>query len=486
MSKMKTINLFLISLVIIAFTSCEDALDRKPISDLTTANYYQTQQHMEEAVAGMYNGLRLLYTEDKTLMAQCPSDNISLFYLGYDEGPRGVTQYKTTTSNFVVLDYWENAFQAVYRANVVIARAQLAEYEDPEVKIKHIAAARFVRALIYFDLVRFFGDVPKMNMPLPLEEYYAITRSPASEIWSFIKSDLDNAIAGLPEEVDGSGEANKWSALGILADVHLNLGEYSDCKIAIDQVINSGNFELFDDFAEVYMDVNNNSKHSIFAIQFLNQTAEGNPLPTNQAPKFIDVTEWPFAGVGGADQLVPSQQIWDLYDSINDVRRDLSLRDQWTDGRDGFIQDELWQLKHGINNEPFAFKIWGINHIVMRYAEALLISAEAENQLGNGPRAVELVNMIRNRAELSDFSSGDQAEIHEEVLLQRRLELAFENERWFDIKRQPNYAEIINEFINYGGTPEGISWNDQYLLFPIPILEIKKVGSDVLTQNPGY
>ena len=94
--------------------------------------------------------------------------------------------------------------------------------------------------------------------------------------------------------------------------------------------------------------------------------------------------------------------------------------------------------------------------------------------------------MIWGRAKLGDFASTDKAEIHQEVILQRRLELAFENERWFDIKRQPNYAEIINEFINYEGTPEGISWSDQYLLYPIPILEIAKVGSDVLTQNPGY
>lgn len=486
MIKMRTIYISLISLVFVAFTSCEDKLDLKPISDLTTGNFYQTQDHMEAAVAAMYNGLRILYTEDKTLMAQCPSDNISLFYLGYDEGPQGITQYKTTTSNFVVLDYWENAFQAVLRANVVIDRAAEVEYEDPEVKTEHIAAAKFVRALIYFDLVRFFGDVPMMTEPLPLEEYYEITRSPASEIWSFIKSDLNEAIAGLPEEVDGSGEANKWSALGILADVHLNLGEYSDSKTAIDQVINSEKFELFDNFADVYMDGNNNGKHSIFAIQFLNQTGEGNPLPTSQAPKFIDASVWPFAGQGGANQLVPSQQIWDLYDSINDVRQDLSMADQWLDGRDGFIHDEIWQLKHGINNVPFAYRVWGINHIVMRYAEALLISAEVENQLGNGARAVELVNMIRNRAKLLDFSSADKAEIHQEVILQRRLELAFENERWFDMKRQPNYAEIIDEFINYTGTPEGISWNDTYLLYPIPILEISKVGPEILSQNPGY
>ena len=476
----------MISLVVVAFTSCKDALDLKPISDQTTGNYYQNQKHMEAAVAAMYNGLRMLYTQDKTLMAQCPSDNISLFYLGYDEGPQGITQYKTTTSNFVVLDYWENAFQAVFRANVVIDRAPEAEYDDAEVQVEHIAAAKFVRALIYFDLVRFFGDVPMMTEPLPLEEYYGIQRTPASEIWAFIKSDLNDAIAGLPAEVDGSGKPNKYSALGILADVHLNLGEYSDSKIAIDQVVGNDNFELYDDFADVFKDGNNNGKHSIFAIQFLNQTGEGNPLPTNQAPKFIDVSVWPFAGVGGADQLVPSQQIWELYDSINDVRRDLSLADQWLDGRDGFVHDEFWQVKYGISNTPFAFRVWGINHIVMRYAEALLISAEVENQLNNPGRAVDLVNMIRNRAGLADFSSTDKGTIHEEVMLQRRLELAFENERWFDIKRSGRHADIINEFINYTGTPEGISWNDQYLLYPIPILEIAKVGDDVLSQNPGY
>jgi hypothetical protein len=485
MIKMRTIYISLISLVFVAFTSCEDKLDLKPISDLTTGNFYQTQDHMDAAVASMYNGLRRLYTQHKSLMAQCPSDNSTLFYQEYDEGPRGITKYATTTSNFVVLDYWENAFEAVYRANVVIDRAAVVEYEDPEVQIEHIATAKFVRALIYFDLVRFFGDVPMMTEPLALEEYYVVKRTPASEIWSFIKSDLIDAIAGLPEDVDGSGKANKWSALGILADVHLNLGEYSDSKTAIDQVINSQNFELFDNFADIYMDGNNNGKHSIFAIQFLGQTGEGNPYPTMRAPKFIDVAVWAFAGSGG-NQIIPSQQIWDLYDGINDVRRDLSMANQWLDGRDGFVHDELWQLKHGISNQPFAYQIWGINHIVMRYAEALLISAEVENQLDNPARAVELVNLIRSRAKLLDFASADKAVIHQEVILQRRLELAFENERWFDMKRQANYTEIINEFINYTGTPEGISWNDTYLLYPIPILEISKVGSDVLTQNPGY
>ena len=142
MIKMKTTYILLITLVIVAFTSCEDKLDLKPISDLTTGNFYQTQTHMEGAVAAMYNGLRRVYTEDKTLMAQCPSDNISLFYLGYDEGPRGITQYKTTTSNFVVLDYWERAFQAIYRANVVIDKAEGVEYEDAEVKAQHIAEAK--------------------------------------------------------------------------------------------------------------------------------------------------------------------------------------------------------------------------------------------------------------------------------------------------------------------------------------------------------
>jgi len=482
---MKTTYILLITLVIVAFTSCEDTLDLKPISDLTTGNFYQTQTHMEGAVAAMYNGIRRVYTEDKTLMAQCPSDNISLFYLGYDEGPRGITQYKTTTSNFVVLDYWERAFQAIYRANLVINKAEGVEYEEEEVKTLHIAEAKFVRALIYFDMVRFFGGVPLMTEPLPLEEYYDITRSSAADVWSMVKSDLNDAIAGLPEEVDGSGRANKWSALGILADVHLNLGEYSDSKAAIDQVIGSGNFDLHADFADVFNDGNNNGMHSIFAIQFLAQTDEGNPMPTNQAPKFIDESVWLYAGRGGADQLVPSEQLWDTYDSI-DVRRDLSLRNQWLDGRDGFVHDELWQVKHGISNTPYAFATWGINHIVMRYAEALLISAEVENQLGNGAAAVTLINQIRTRAGLPDFASGDQAAIHDEVMLQRRLELAFENERWFDIKRSGKHGELLDAFINYLGPPEGISWNDQYLLSPIPILEIKKVGEDVLVQNDGY
>ena len=135
-----------------------------------------------------------------------------------------------------------------------------------------------------------------------------------------------------------------------------------------------------------------------------------------------------------------------------------------------------------LNVKAFAQNVWGINHIVMRYAEALLISAEVENQLGNSTRAVELINMIRSRAGLADFVSADQAAIHDEVYLQRRLELAFENERWFDIIRSGKASQILGDFT--AGT--AYSFSDTYLLFPIPAIEIGKVGSDVMTQNSGY
>jgi len=135
--------------------------------------------------------------------------------------------------------------------------------------------------------------------------------------------------------------------------------------------------------------------------------------------------------------------------------------------------------------------VWGINHIVMRTAEALLIKAECENELGNPGAAVPLINQIRTRAGLPDFSSSDQQEIREEIFLQRRLELALENERWFDLHRwdqlEPGkMTEILDAFIQYRGETTAVSWSDQYRLYPIPILEIKKVGEDILEQNPGY
>lgn len=481
---MKIFKFILISLIFVEFYSCEDYLDLKPISQLTSANYYQTEDHMETAVAAMYNGMRGLFTNQKVLITEAPSDDISLFYDDYPEGQLGISQFTTTANNSVASNYWNKAYNTIYRCNIVIEKAKGAEYNSEDTKNRHIAEVKFIRALIYFDMIRLFGGVPLMTEILPIEDYYKIGRASKEEVWAQIKADLTEAAAVLPEP-GYDGRATKYSALGILADVHLNLGEYSESKAAIDQVINSGKYQLQADFADVMKEKNNNGKHSIFAIQFLNQSGEGNYLPLNDGARDISISDWPYGEGGPGRHVTPSKQIWDLYDTA-DLRRDLTLRDSFTDVNGSVINDYYWIVKRGINNTPFSSTgECGLNHIVMRYAEALLISAEVENQLGNGARAVELINMIRSRAGLADFASTDQAAIHEEVYMQRRLELAFEQERWFDIIRSGKATEILTEFINYVGTPKYV-FTDKNLLFPIPEIEIEKVGSDILSQNPGY
>lgn len=474
-------NIKLIAIIAFVFTisSCDDELDLAPISDLTNGNYYQTEAHIDAAVAGMYNGMRDLYTITKPWLVQAASDNVSLTNLGDDDDERWISQFITTTGNGAVLRYWEDAYGAIYRCNNVIDRVSEVDFISDEKKDKIIAEAKFLRALIYFDLVRIFGGVPLMTEVIPIEDTYQKKRATVEEVWSQVKTDLNDAIASLPE-TDAGGHATKYAAYGILADVHLNLAEFEEAKSNIDKVIQSGKYELFEDFADVYDEANNNGPHSIFAIQFLNQAGQGNPYPTRNAPKNVSEEDWPFAG--GDNELMPSAELWNLY-TENDVRRDLTMKDSFTDGRQGIVYtNRYWQVKHGISNNPSAVNTWGINQIVMRYAEALLISAEAENQLGNTSVAVDRVNMIRNRAGLDDFESSSQQAIQDEIYLQRRLELAFEDERWFDIQRSGKAAQILADFT--AGT--AYSYSDTYALFPIPQNEIGKVGTDILAQNPGY
>ncbi len=208
---MKKIYYILLSLVIIGFNSCNDMLDMRPISEQTTGNFYQTQAHMESAVAAMYNGLRDYHTQDKFRLAMCPADNIEVGGAGYDEGPGGITKYITLSSNFVVLDYWQEAYSSIHRCNVVMERADGVEYDDTDLKTQHIAEARFIRGLIYYDLVRFFAGVPLITESRALEEYYQIPRSSEEEIWNFAQLELEYAAANLPAEINGSGRANKFA-----------------------------------------------------------------------------------------------------------------------------------------------------------------------------------------------------------------------------------------------------------------------------------
>lgn len=496
--KMKTIYYILIALVIVGFNSCDEMLDLKPISDQTTGNFYQNQDHMEQAVAAMYNGLRPYYTQQRSRMTRAPSDNVEIGGLGYDEGGGGITKYITTTSNFVVLDTWQDAFAALYRANVVLDKAESAEYEDEAVKARHIAEARFVRGVLYLDMVRFYKGVPIMEEPLPLEEYYGIKRATEDETWDFALANLDYAVDNLPTEVDGSGRANKWAALAHRAELKMDRNlDYAGALADIDQIIGSRNYELLPEFADVWDDANNNGLHSIWAIQFLAQTGEGNPMPTQVVPKFIWEEMWLYAGQGGEHGTTVSEELYDTYDST-DLRRDLTVWDWWIDGRDMDTIYEFWPVKHGISNTPFAYQTWGINHLVTRYADILLMKAECENELGNTAAALPLINQIRSRAGLADFASDDKQATREEIFLQRRLELAFEEERWFDLLRwdklEPGkMTEILDAFVDYiwikngsQGDPPVWKWDERYKLYPIPILEIAKVGADILEQNPGY
>ena len=374
-----------------------------------------------------------------------------------------------------VSEVWEGHFNGIQRANQAINRIHPFDDLDSDLKARLIGEAKFLRALLYFRLVQTFGGVPLItetpDINSPLEEL--LSRSTKEETFLFIENDLIEAISVLPEKSAYPdiqlGRATKGAAKALLAKVSMYQDKWDKVLNLTNEIILSGEYSLTSNYEDIWKEIGENNQESIFEIQ-----AKGE-LPSVGVDKYSLTQGARGQGGWGWGFNVPSENLLNSYE-LNDARRNATII---------FRGETLYDGRHvpeTVVNSMYNQKAYsssfteneqtGKNIRILRFAEVLLMNAEAASQSGGdiaGP-----LNQVRIRAGLEPLSNPSQLDVWNE----RRWELAFEHDRYFDLVRQGRASEVLQSL----GIPFIIGKHE---LFPIPQVQIS-LSDGILQQNPGW
>ncbi len=475
------------------FPSCsKDFLEKYPISSQSTGTFFKTESDFEQATNAIYDGLDKVYTPLKF--------HGLIFGTRCDEFTSGGAQsvwINNFTDDATQIHYqqmWQKEFNAVFRCNILLSESQGINANDiPKIE-RFRAEARFLRGIFYFDLVRTFGGMPLYEGNVSIDEYYSIPRSSIEETYNFIINDFRAAVEDLPAEYAGNdiGRVTSWAAKGFLAKVLLYNKKYEECLSLCNEIINSGKFQFLPGWVEIFKEDNDNGPQALFQIQYTSGgDGEGNPMPG----LYMDPTAKTFAGRtfstrGAAGYPRVSSRFYNSFDT-RDVRRDFSIIRNFLD-LNGDPKTGSFVGKFTVGAyDAFDFLNWGINHTLLRYTEILLMKAECINEL-SGPtaEAVEIIDQIRDRAGLPALTGQekvDKQSFFDALVRERAHELAFEDNRWFDLVRWGISENVMNEYLGKQYPNFNYKMESYHVLFPIPHQEIENIGDEsVLWQNPGY
>ena len=485
-------NVFVIIGILIITSSCNKFLDTDPLFTQDAENFFTKQSDYELALVGAYDLMQASFMN--IWIGEIASDN-SIAGGESVSDSKGLHEIDAMTmggENNELRSVFQWNYAGVTRANYILENADNNVEFDGKDEI--IAEAKFLRAYYYFQLVKYFGDVPLVvDKRLGAEEATDIDRAKADDVYAQIENDLTDASSVLDWNAEIKGHVTKGATLSLLGKTYLYQGKYADCASTLDVVIVSGNYGLISDFNALFSVSNEGHSETVLDVEY--SGLEGGSyqclvcLEGNAAPGFHGIRQYdgPVYGDGNSYNL-PTQNLYNAYNS-NDTRRDATILDI-----DDFISKQP-------NSETITYAIGGgghtgyynnkyikrqgeiglpdndltspVNYKVIRYADVLLMAAEAHNQSGNDGKALEYVNEVRARVGLGGLSnSGDQ--LYESILNERRLELAGEGHRFFDLVRTGKAAESIEGFVE--------SKNE---LFPIPQVEIDLAGGN-WSQNSNY
>ncbi len=481
---MKNIRISCLLMITLCAVSCSDRfIELDPISTVNMDNLYKTDKDFQDAVLGCYAVLREQYKSFWEL-TDLRSDD-SWHQLGNDSRRISYDNFTLDPNVNSLRNNWLNYYKIINLANMVLTKIDEADESQVNNKGRHIGEARFLRALAYFDLVRLFGDVPMPLTPLTIEEAYQTARTNTNAIYNeAIIPDLTVAAANLPTGYSGAdvGRATKGAATALLGKVYLTIRDFAKAEEELGKVINMG-YGLLENYNDLF-DYSKDEHHSeyIFDVEYdAGLGGLGSPFTNNFLPKSIGGTAEAYFGViGGAEEMnQPTQDLLDAFEP-GDLRKDVTvIGNKGFHDEDGFFHEWVaittFTKKYVTNitthhDSP-------VNWKVIRYADVLLMYAEALNENNKTEEALGYLNRVRNRAGLDGYSTLDKDTAREKILLERRFELAMEGHRWFDLLRTGNAFSVMEKY----GMKEYLT------VFPIPLGEIRVINNeDVLYQNPGY
>ncbi len=489
-------KIYLPLLILFVATSCrDDYVDVVPPYSINSETFFETEEDYELALVGAYDMLQATYVN--VLMGEIASDNVN----AGGESPTDVIGWQQvdrmihTAVNSNIQDLWNFNFAGVQRASWMLENEDNIDFDG---KDQIIAEARFLRAYFNFELLKWFGPIPIKETQFQLGDELSIHRSSVDEVYDFIISELLDAIENLNVSSVQTGRVNQMAARSLLGKVYLYRENFQEAANQLNEVINSGMYHLYgtqgdERYENLFEFLAENGPESVFEIQYTGVQGAGfDCLQCSEGNVMVG-----FSGVRGYTGPVfesgfgfglPRESVYNAF-SEDDLRRDVSILDieAWAaetgasftignqdpnTGHTGYYNRKY--LPRINNNQPDANLTQPNNYRAIRYADVLLMAAEALNRGGiDDELARNYVNMVRNRAGLSDTNASG-SDLLDVIINERRLELVGEGHRFFDLVRW-NMAE---EYIEGFTAPKNN-------LFPIPFEEIG-FSQGNWEQNPGY
>lgn len=454
-------SIILLSGCIVATTSCKKFLDVVPETSLSSATFFKTQSDFQQGVNAAYVPLRPIVNNNAWVLEELHSDNT--YYarnplFGAVDNTENVADFAVPTANGIttngnVRDLYRNEYQIIARANQVLSVIDGVDF-DATVKSNLKGQACFLRAYAYFELVRLFGKVPLHLTPVTNRQQASLPLSSVDSIYAQIKKDASDAVSLLPlKSKQELGRATSGAAATLLANVYIELKDWANAETQLKAVVQSGEYGLIDDYNDVFSNSssNKNNKESIFEVQF-KEGSDGyaggflysflpRPMMSDEVESITHTSNpQPLSGEGNN---IPTPDIINAYEA-GDKRKDASVAyiTLSTSLRDNKVYPYIkkYAKPHALQGNT------GTDWPVYRYAEVLLFLAEALNEQGKTSEAVTYLNLIRTRAGLGATTAVSQGDLRTVIFKERRVELAFENKRWFDLVRTDQIQAIIKPY----------------------------------------
>ncbi|WP_128544568.1 RagB/SusD family nutrient uptake outer membrane protein [Larkinella soli] len=454
----------LAGLIALSLSSCKDFLTVVPETNLSSATFFTKESDFLQAVNAAYVPLRQIFNERAWVLQEMHSDNT--YYarnvlFGAVENTENVADFAVPSANGVtandnVLVFYRLHYQIIARTNQILALIDPINFSTADIKNNVKGQALFLRGYSYFELARIFGKAPLHLTPVTGRTDAAAELATAEQLYAQIEKDLTEAAKLLPAKAkQDAGRATSGAAKTALANLYIVQKKWAQAETVLKDIVTNDTYKLMPDYADVVSTTtgNKNNIESIFEIQYQEGSAgyNGNHI-YRFVPTPITAAELgPITGtsnpqpLSGENNNVPTPNLIRAYEA-GDKRKDISigtvtlsqsLRDDKT-----YPYIKKYAKTHALHNNT------GQNWPVYRYAEVLLFLAEALNEQGKTAEAAPYLNQVRTRAGLGASTAASQADMRQAIWRERRVELAFENKRWYDLVRTGRVKEVITAYGN--------------------------------------
>lgn len=525
---MKIKNIIVLFFVALNTISCSDFLDKPINGQLNSDDFYQNEEQCKNAILGCYRSMMpvewnkvIIY---RILSDECTDD------MWYGNTTQDASKhypichylYEGKANYEFINGFYQQNFKTIYNCNLVISKIQESSIPNEKLKEQIIAEAKFIRAYSYFELVKSFGGMPLVDRPMTPTEL-KLKRASVEDTYKFIIKDLIDAKNVLPKTTKEYGRATWGAAMSFLGKAYLYTKDWENAKKCFDEVVNSKIYDLEDDFFNVWNIDNPNGIESIFQVQFTNDLTfgqYGNYFCVIMRSR--DYNGWSWG--------LPTSDLEKAYiDEGDEIRRKYTIithgQDIEWDPNDNARYFKITPEKHKSaricakfyipfdkKTAPDGKPTAQLNYYLMRFADVLLMHAEACMELGDKESALKSLKRVRDRVGLSTNMNLDGEDLRNAIYTERRLELACEGIRLFDLRRWKNPNDNTKSMLSYIFGPNGTfvkrnmnestadpyEWSNKkepqnkgyffkegvHNLFPIPQTEIDLSGG-LIEQNPG-